>query len=152
MDEIYYVKKGKRYVPVSYYDGHVMDSFPKGSTLVVVEGNATSRRYNIDPIYAPFVAAGMFAEKEMVEALMKGSEARPTTSPITQEQKDAWDAFAKAMGEELRSINYQSACDVVRSGVSAMAREAQETMKNEAVRNAYEQFLMLYKLCKESNE
>jgi hypothetical protein len=33
-----------------------------------------------------------------------------------------------------------------------MAREAQETMKNEAVRNAYEQFLMLYKLCKESNE
>jgi hypothetical protein len=149
MDEVYYVKRGKRYKAVGYYDSTVMDSFPKGSTLVVVDGNCTSRRYDVDPAFAPLIAAGMYAENKMTDAFMEASTARPTTSPITQEQADAWDAFRVAMGEEMRMINYPSGSEIVRAGVRAMRKEAEATMKVPAVLAAYEQFLMLYKLCKE---
>ena len=35
MKKVYYIKEGRRYVPVAEYDQDLMDSFPKGTHIVV---------------------------------------------------------------------------------------------------------------------
>ena len=62
METIFYVKKGRRYIPHSSYSSEFCDSFPKGTHLVQTYPGGSSRRYNIDPAYAPMIAAGRVAE------------------------------------------------------------------------------------------
>ena len=60
--KVYYEKRGRRYVPVAEYDGDFMDSYTHGTHLLMVYPGGQSRRYNIDPAYAPMIAAGRVAE------------------------------------------------------------------------------------------
>ena len=97
------------------------------------------------------IAASRVAEDAICSAIVKASEARPVRQPITDAQRKAWKRLAKEMGDELCSLTYGSTRDHVDAGVKAMQAEADKLMKHEAVRNAYEQFLMVCELTKEND-
>ena len=149
MKKIYYEKVGRRYVPVAEYDNNLMDSFHKGTHLVMVYPGGSSRRYNIDPNYAAMIAAGRVAEDSMCRAMSKASELRPKQTPITPTQKAAWEALARAFGDDLCTLHGLSVHDVVEAGVKAMQEEADKLMTNDAVRKSYEHFQLMCELTKE---
>ena len=146
MKKIYYEKRGRRYVPVAEYDNDLLDSFTKGNHLVMSYPGGTSRRFNIDPAYAPMIAAGRVAEDAICNALHKASEMRPQRTPITLGQKKAWEKLAKEFGDALCPLMHASARDLAEAGVKAMQAEADKLMKHASVRQAYDQFLLVCKL------
>lgn len=150
MKKIYYEKKGRRYVPVAEYDSDFLDSFTKGNHLVMSYPGGVSRRFNIDPALAPMIAAGRFAEDAICKAISKASELRPEKTPITPEQKAAWENLAKAFGSDLCTLRGASIHDCAEAGVKAMQEEAMRLMENESVRKAYDHFMLMCKLVKES--
>jgi len=150
-ETIFYVKKGRRYVPHSSYSSEFCDSFPKGTHLVQSYPGGSSRRFNIDPAYAPMIAAGRVAEDAMCKAISKASELRPRTAPITEAQRAAWQKLAKAFGDELATLQINSARDIAEAGLKAMMEEADKLLVNPAVRKAYERFLFVAELTKEHN-
>ena len=151
MKKIYYEKVGRRYVPVAEYDNDFLDSFTKGNHLVMSYPGGTSRRFNIDPNYAAMIAAGRVAEDAVCQAISKASELRPKQTPITPKQKKAWEALAKAFGDDLCTLHGLSVHDCAEAGIKAMQEEADKLMKHESVRKAYEQFQLMCELTKEQN-
>jgi hypothetical protein len=150
--KIYYEKVGRRYKPVAEYDSQYLDSFSKGTHIVMCYPGGQSRRYNIDPAYAPMIAAGRVAEDAMSQAVVKASEMRPRNRPITEKQRKAWDNLSKAFGEERYYIEIPSAREIAEEGVKAMAVEAEKLLAHESVRKAYDHFMLLCKLTKEKND
>lgn len=150
MKKLYYIKQGRRYVPVSEYDSDLLDSFPEGAHLVMVYPGGSSRRYNIDPNYAAMIAAGRVAEDAISQAIFKASELRPKQTPITLGQKRAWARLAKEFGDELATLHGLCIRDCAEAGVRAMQEEADKLMSHPAVRDAYEQFQLVCKLTKEN--
>jgi hypothetical protein len=146
METIFYVKKGRRYIPHSTYSSEFCDSFPKGTHLVQSYPGGQSRRFNIDPAYAPMIAAGRVAEDAICDAMIKASEMKPRQTPITPGQKKAWEKLAKEFGDELCALSYGSARDHAEAGVKAMVAEANKLMENPAVKKAYEHFMLVCKL------
>jgi hypothetical protein len=149
MKKIYYEKRGRRYVPVSEYDSEYLDSFSKGTHIVMCYPGGQSRRYNIDPAYAPMIAAGRVAEDVICRAISKASEMRPARTPITPGQKKAWEKLAKELGDELATLHGLSVHDCAEAGVKAMQEEADKLMKHEGVRKAYDHFMLMCELTKE---
>ena len=150
-ETIFYIKKGRRYVPHSTYSNEFCDSFPKGTHLVDVYPGGTSRRFNIDPAYAPMIAAGRVAEDAMSRAISAASELRPAQTPLTEGQRKAWRKLAKEFGDELATLNINSARDIAEAGIKAQMAEAEKLLANPAVRKAYERFLFVADLVKEHN-
>jgi hypothetical protein len=149
MKKIYYEKKGRNYVPVAEYDNDLMDSFHKGTHLVMVYPGGTSRRFNIDPAYAPMIAAGRVAEDAVCTAISKASELRPQRTPITEGQKKAWEKLAEELGDELATLNGLCIRDCAEAGVKAMQQEAEKLLTNPAVKKAYDHFLLVCELTRE---
>ena len=151
MKKIYYEKIGRKYVPVSEYDNDFLDSFTKGTHLVMSYPGGSSRRYNVDPDYAAMIAAGRVAEDAICKAISKASELRPKSTPITVGQKRAWEKLAKEFGDDLCTLHGLSVHDCAEAGVNAMLEEAKRLLKNPSVRKAYEQFQLICELTKEHN-
>ena len=149
MKKIFYEKVGRRYKPVSEYDSDLLDSMPKGTHIIMCYPGGRSTRYNIDPELAPMIAAGRYAEEEICRAISQASELRPEKTPITPEQKAAWEKLAKAFGSELCTLRGASIRDCADAGVKAMQEEAQKLLTNPAVRKAYDHFMLMCKLAKE---
>ena len=149
MKKIYYEKKGNKYVPVAEYDSDWMDSFHKGTHLLMVYPGGQSRRFNIDPNYAAMIAASRVAEEAIIQAMHKASELKPTQTPITEGQRKAWKKLAKEFGDELCTLNGASSHDIAEAGVKAMMAEADQLMTNPAVKKAYEHFLLVAELTKD---
>ena len=149
MKKIYYEKVGRKYVPVSEYDSEYLDSFSKGTHIVMCYPGGQSRRYNIDPNYAAMIAAGRVAEDAICKAISKASELRPKSTPITPGQKKAWEKLAKEFGDDLCTLYGLSVHDCAEAGIKAMQEEANKLMKHESVRKAYEQFQLVCELTKE---
>jgi hypothetical protein len=150
--KIYYEKVGRRYVPVSEYDSEYLDSFSKGTHLVMCYPGGQSRRYNIDPNHAALIAAGRVAEDEMCKAIQTASELRPQRTPITEGQRKAWKKLAKEFGDGLATLNIGSARDIAEAGIRALELEADKMMSNESVRKAYEHFVLMCQLSKVNDE
>jgi hypothetical protein len=149
MKKIYYEKRGRRYVPVAEYDNDLLDSFHKGNHLVMVYPGGTSRRFNIDPAYAPMIAAGRVAEDAICTAILKASELKPQRTPLTEGQIKAWKKLAKEFGSDLCTLQGTSTRDIAEAGIQALQVEADKLLKHESVRAAYEQFLLMCELTKE---
>jgi hypothetical protein len=151
MKKIYYEKRGRRYVPVAEYDNQLLDSFPKGNHLVMCYPGGSSRRFNIDPAYAPMIAAGRVAEDAISKTIMEKSALRipEKHQPLTQEQKAAWEYLASTFGEERYALEWCSYREAAEAGIKAMQDEADKLMKHDSVRRAYEQFLIVCELTKE---
>jgi len=148
MKKLYYIKEGRKYVPVSEYDNELLDSFPKGNHLVMSYPGGTSRRFNIDPAYAPMIAAGRVAEDAVCAAITEAAKYRPQRTPITPGQKKAWEKLAKEFGDELCTLQGASVHDIAEAGIKAMQIEADKLMQHEGVRKAYEHFVLMCELTK----
>ena len=151
MKTVYYKKVGRRYEPVAEYDNQLLDSFPKGTHLVMCYPGGSSRRFNIDPNYAAMIAAGRVAEDAISKVLMRASDLRPKRAPLTEGQRKAWDNLVKEMGEEARCLEWPSAREACEEAVKAMQIEAEKLLNNPVVRQAYERFLFIAALTKEQD-
>ena len=139
-------------MPVYEYDSTLMDSFPKGSHLVISYPGGESRRFNIDPNYAALIAAGCVAEDAMRNAIRKAGEMKQAAWDnvcLNNEQLAAWEHFKKVMGERGHYVQYNSIHDIAEAGLKALEQEAVELMEHPAVRDAYERFMLVCKLTKE---
>lgn len=149
--KIFYEKVGRRYKPVYEYDQTLMDALPKGYHLISVYPGGRSTRYNVDPALAPMIAAGRVAEDAISKHIMEKSALRTPerNSPITPEQKAAWEHLAKLMGSERYALEWCSYREAAEEGVKAMMEEADKLLTNPTVRKAFERFLMVCELTKE---
>lgn len=157
MKKLFYRKVGRKYEPVSEYDSDLMDAFTKGTHLVEVYPGGSSRRYNIDPNYAAMIAAGRVAEDAISKAIMEKSALRvpEREQPITEDQKQKWEALAESFGEERFALEWCSYREAAEAGVKAMQTEADKLMTNPSVRRAFNNFILMCQLTKErerSNE
>ena len=151
--KIFYEKVGRRYVPVKEYDQDLIDSFSKGNHLVCVYPGGSSRRYNVDPAYAPLIAAGRATEDVLAQALIKAGELRmqrkDRTRSLTPEEKSAWENLVRVFGDSARQLEWPSAREVAEEGLKALQNEAEALMTNNSVKKAYEHFILVCKLVKE---
>ena len=154
MKKIYYEKIGRKYVPVSEYDSNLMDSFPHGTHLIVVKPGQRSTRYTIDPAFAPMIAAGRYAEDAISQKIMDKSALRcpEDRKPLTEEQRAAWHALQDAFGDEQYPLEYASYREAAEAGVNAMLIEAERMLENPAVRRAWNNFMLIWQLTKESEK
>jgi hypothetical protein len=150
--KIYYEKVGHRYRPVAEYDSDLTDSFGKGSHLVICYPGGQSRRYNIDPAYAPMIAAARVAEDAMIQAMHKASGLKPVKTPITPAQQRAWKKLAQEFGDELCTLTGASSYDITQAGLKALEDEAAKLLTNAAVKAAYDQFLFVCALTKQQQK
>jgi hypothetical protein len=149
-ETIFYVKKGRRYIPHSTYSSEFCDSFPKGTHLVDVYPGGSSRRFNIDPAYAPMIAAGRVAEDAISKKIMDASALRiGKERKLTAEQKEAWERLSASFGQERFPLEYCSYREAAEAGVKAMQEEAEKFLQHESVRKAYNHFLLMCELTKE---
>jgi hypothetical protein len=153
MKKIYYEKVGRKYVPVSEYDSDWIDSFKKGTHVIMSYPGGSSRRYNIDPAFAPMIAAGRFAEDAISKVIMDTSALRVPEKrlPLTPEQQQAWEALAAALGEERFALEWCSYREAAEAGVKAMQQEADKMLHNPAVKKAWDYFMMVWNLAKEES-
>ena len=151
MKKVFYEKVGRKYVPVAEYDNEYLDSFPKGNHLVMCYPGGQSRKFNIDPAYAPMIAAGRYAEDAISKHIMEVSALRPRQDrkPLTSEQLAAWEALAAAFGEERYALEWCSYREAAEAGVKAMQDEADKMLTNPAVKKAWDYFMMVWALAKE---
>jgi hypothetical protein len=157
MKEVYYKKVGRRYVPVSEYDSNLMDSFSKGSHLVICYPGGTSRRFNVDPNYAALIAAGRVAEDAISKKIMEVTEIRrqqrhETKTPLTPSQKAAWENLVTEFGPDAKQLEWPSARECAENAVKAMQEEAFNLMENESVRKAYDHFQLMCKLAYDNKQ
>lgn len=152
--KIYYEKVGRKYVPVSEYDSDYLDSFPKGNHLVMVYPGGSSRRFNIDPNYAAMIAAGRVAEDAISKSIMEAQEMRlpyrQRQRPLTPEQKAAWEHLIEVFGEDCRQLEWPSIREAAEAGVKSMQDEADKLMQHKSVKRAFDQFLLVCALTKET--
>jgi hypothetical protein len=151
MKKTFYEKRGSRYLPVYEYDNELLSSFNKGTHLVVCKPGSTMTKYNIDPEFAPLIAAGMYAQSAIADAVVEASQLRPSQEPITEDQKRAWESLAVAFGDKLATLNGPSANAVAQAAIEKMIEESKLLIKNDAVRRAYEHFLLVCKLTQETD-
>ena len=150
---IFYVKKGRKYIPHSTYSSEFCDSFPKGTHLVQSYPGGSLRRYNIDPAYAPMIAAGRIAEEAISKRIHEATEIRRNSrkgeTALTLSQKAAWDNLVKEFGDDAKQLEWASVREIAEAGVNAMIEEADKLLENPSVRKAYEKFLFVAQLAKD---
>jgi hypothetical protein len=144
--KVYYIKEGRKYIPVAEYDSDLLDSFPKGNHLVQCYPGGSSRRFNVDAKLAPMIAAGRFAEDAISKEIMRASDLRPKRAPLTPGQRAAWENLVKEFGPEAKTLEWPSAREVAEAGVNAMIAEAEKLMEHPMVKEAYNEFMATCKL------
>jgi hypothetical protein len=150
MKKIFYEKVGRRYKPVAEYDNELLDSFPKGTHLVMCYPGGSSRRFNIDPNYAAMIAAGRVAEDAICRRIQQETELRPANREIDEETQRKWKKFIATIPEDFRFMfTHGCARDAAEAGVKAMQEEAEKLMKHESVRKAFDNFVLMCQLVKE---
>ncbi len=157
MKEVFYKKVGRRYVPVREYDSNLHNALYKGTHLILhITPGSTSYYHNIEPAFAPVLAAAKYAEDVLSKNIVKATELRMSTRgdrKLTTEQHEAWKHLVELFGEDARQLEWPSARGAAEEVVTTLAEEADKMLKVPAVKLAYEHFMMVYKLTKdEQNE
>ena len=129
------------YQLVSQYDSELHKAMPIGSHLVIITNKAESRRYKIDPTYAPMIAAGIIAEERISKHLMEQLSFKPEQTPITPEEAAAWDHMKEVFGENRSRLMYPSIAEATRAAVAEMQQVAIGLMENETLKSIYEQYV-----------
>ena len=153
--KIYYEKIGRRYVPALEYDQTLMDALPKGSHLIQVYPGGKSTRYNVDPNYAALIAASRVAEDALSRAIMQACEIRRQRrhdkgTPLTPDQKAAWDHLVEVFGDDAKQLEWASVRECAEAGTKALEDEASKLMQYDAVKLAYDHFIMVCEICARS--
>ena len=152
--ETFYIKRGRRYIPVREYDSILENALPHGSYVTVVRPGVSVQRWAVDPAYAPMIAAGIVAGEAVSEAMRSASEIRLSQArkPMTRKQRDAWENLIAVFGPAARQLEHPSVMEVTQAGVDAMIAEAERLLTHPSVRSAYEHFITVSKLVEDYNE
>jgi len=152
--ETFYVRRGRRYVPVREYDDMLRNAEPHGAYVTVVKPGISISRHIVDPAYAPMIAAGIVAREAMIKVMVKAAEVRlgQGRRPMTKAQSQAWENLIKVFGPDARQLEYPNVGDVTQAGVDAMVAEAERLLTHPSVRSAYEHFITVSKLVEDYNE
>jgi hypothetical protein len=118
----YYVKRGRRYIPVSEYDGDLMSALPEGSHLVTVAPGSRSTVASVNPANKEVLAVVEKHRNELCRVLLAASEMRPML-PLSPKQRDAWAALQKALGSRVATLSVDSANDIVNAFINAIQKE-----------------------------
>lgn len=113
-----YVKRGRRYYPAAEHEE--IDSYPKGTHLVICEPGSRLTRYNVEPDRAGLLAAAETARERIRLAVVEALAMRPTTRPVTAKQRGAWKAFVAAMGNDGYIVEYPPANEVADRAIEAI--------------------------------
>jgi hypothetical protein len=143
---VFYVKRGRRYIPVREYDRELIDSMHYGTHLVEVTRSGGSRKYGVKPEHAPLIAAAQDSIEELTKALVRFSDLRPSKTPITPEQKQAWENLSAAFGDDMHLLQWPSMMEVTDLFLKHLIARAEEKLINPSVKEAYEKFLLVSKL------
>jgi hypothetical protein len=150
MEEVYYKKVGRKYVEVAR--GDTYNSFPLGASLVIAEPGSTMKYYRIDPAIAPMAAASQNAKRILSKVLMDELSMRPSKTIHTEEQVDAWEKLSEAFGDRIHPLQWPSVHSAVEAAMKVLQEDAKHMLEYPAVKKAYEEFLLVYKLTKEEND
>lgn len=126
-----YQKVGRRYIPVS--ESVEWDSFQPGQYLLTVcerwksakklDWSWYSQRIVLD--YLNALAVLQAVEPELLKFVSDAMQKRPTQTPITKKQADAWRAFSEAMGNDM-AIHVPSVGEVVDALYEAVLEAAKK--------------------------
>jgi hypothetical protein len=157
MTTTFYIKEGDEYIPTKEYDNVLWEAVPINSaTLTVSKRGSSLRTYNVDIALAPIIAAGLFARDAFVNAISDVGAIRMSPhlrqQPLTPSQKEAWDKLVEELGEDARMLEWPSVQEVAMAGIKELENEMEKMLSVPAVKNAYEQFLMVWKLTKENSD
>lgn len=153
MKKIFYEKIGKRYKPVKEYDDELTRAFTKGAHLVVCRPGSISYTHRIDPMFAPMLAAGTYAEDAMARAISEEmATLRLESHPITKEQHKLWSQLAESFMETDLLLYRPASIESARAGIAALEKEVEKMLSVPAVKKAYEQFMLVWKLTKEHQQ
>ena len=83
----------------------------------------------------------------IVDEIVIASQARPASKPLTKMQVEAWDNMKEAFGDDFYQINYPSAHEITDTALSELQFMVDEITSNENVKRAYDEFVLLAKLC-----
>jgi hypothetical protein len=154
--EIFYKKVGRKYVAVSEYDSDLTYALPKGSHLVIVYPGGTSTRYNVNPNHVAMIAACRVAEDVISKAIVDATEIRRRnnglSTPLTPEQRAAWEHLVEVFGPDAKQLEWPSARECAEKAAEAMMAEAEKLMSVPSVQKAYEHFVLMCELTKDNNE
>lgn len=148
----FYIRRGRRYFPVRHWDPELNRAMPPGDHLVSVRPGRESRRYDIEPALAPMIAAGLVAEEAMVPGIVDAMALRPESQPLTDRQQELMAEITRSMNRSDLRWMRRTATDVARAGVQALQAEAERRLRNPAVRQAYEHFLMVSELTRREKD
>jgi hypothetical protein len=149
MKETFYRKVGRKYVEVAHYDDNFCDALPIGSHLVTVERGCTMRKMNVDPALIPLIAATELFRSELAQVIVKATDATPAKQ-FTGADLAAYETFkASLSSDKMYYLSYPSANDVARAALSMLAKKAEALLQNDAVKQAYEHFMLMAKLSEE---
>jgi hypothetical protein len=101
------------------------------------------------------IAAGRVAEDKISEVIMKATDLRRNykmAKKMTPGQLKAWNKLIKEFGEDARALEWPSAREACEEAVKAMTVEADKLLEHPAVRKAYDHFMLMCQLTKESNK
>lgn len=139
-------EKGKvTYIPVYEYDNELTDSFPEGTHITVCKPGSKSRRYNIDPALGELIAAGIIMQDFLSHELVKFSEAKPASVPLTEKQKNAWETFKKDFGGT-GYLHYDSAHQIADNAIKSLISHVESSINNPTVKKAWDNFVLVSKL------
>lgn len=153
MTRTFYEKVGRRYYPASEYDPQVLDALPQGDHLISVRLGSESRRCRIDPALAPMIAAGLYAQDAIVNAIHDAQKLRADQKvTMTPRQLALMEELTESMNQSDAIWLRPSARDAAEAAVRVLQEEAQRRMRHPAVKKAYEDFLMVARLCGDDKE
>ena len=119
----FYVKRGSRYKPISYYDvdhAILMQAMPKGAHVTIIDDNGRYTSYNINPADAAVYVAVMRHRYRLTDAIQQAFASK-VQAQITQEARDELQAWQDKHGiASPVSWKFQSANDVLDALVQAV--------------------------------
>lgn len=106
-ETVLYKKVGKKYVQAS--DPWAYTGLREGWWLVKVSPGCTSIRSAVYPAKAEILAAAKDKEDQLVDIILKASQAKPKEGvPISEEARKDWEWFISKHGKEFNTIYYPS--------------------------------------------
>lgn len=152
---VFYKKEGRKYVPVSEYDSELTYALPKGTHLIMSYPGGSSTKYNVNPNHAALIAAGRAAEDALSTAIMNATEIRrqgDRTTPLTPEQKEAWENLVRVFGPSAKQLEWPSARECAETAINALIEEAEKLMTVPSVKKAYDHFILTCELTKDHDD
>jgi hypothetical protein len=151
MQETFYVKRGKKYIPVSEYDVEVHDSIRHGTHLVINHLGCRMYVYDVEPDNAAMIAAIRIFKEYLVKSLHHASEARPKTgnrTAFTESQMKAYNKLKEELGEHTYYFEFASLNDIAEQAIDNFIEHYGEKYKEYPfVKKAYDNLLLKCKMC-----